>query len=96
MEGRIESINGARARAGALAAYLKRYPFVRDFFSGAAAVSHQVASKVSRVELYAFRPFDIWYVDNEVGFGTGGSSKFKTENLLAIQFWTDHGAFGAC
>ena len=70
MEGRIESINGARARAGALAAYLKRYPFVRDFFSGTAAVSHQVASKVSRVELYAFRPFDIWYVDNEVGFGT--------------------------
>lgn len=70
MEGRVERIIGAGAKVRALAAFLKRHPFVKEFFSDSGSVSRQLASKVAGVELYAFRPFNIWYVDNETGFGT--------------------------
>ncbi len=69
MEGQVERIAGAAARARGLAIYLKRYPFVGEFFSKD-ALSSQVAKKVSGVNLYSFRPFYILYTDNETGFGT--------------------------
>lgn len=70
MEGRVERIIGTRAKVRALAAFLKRHPFVKEFLSDSGSVAPQIASKVAGVQLYAFRPFAIWYVDNEVGFGT--------------------------
>ncbi len=69
MEGEVELINGATARAKALMTYLKRYPFVREFFSDSTAVSLSVAKKVAGVELYNFQPESILYVDNSYGFG---------------------------
>lgn len=70
MEGQVECVAGATVRARALTTYLKRYPFVREFFSGHRAMSSQVEKKVAGVDLYAFRPFHIFYTDNEVRFGT--------------------------
>ncbi len=70
MEGQVERIAAATVRARALATYLKRYPFVTEFFSEHGAISGQVAKKVAGVDLYAFRPFHIFYTDNEAGFGT--------------------------
>ncbi len=70
MEGQVEHMVGARVRARALATYLKRYPFVREFFSDPGAISRQLTKKVAGADLYAFRPFNIIYVDNEEGFGT--------------------------
>jgi len=69
MEGRVERITGAAASAHALTSYLKRYPFVREFFSDPTTVPRQIARKVAEVDLFAFRPFHILYVDNEAGFG---------------------------
>lgn len=63
MEGRVESVSGTVRRAGALAAYLKRYPFVSEFFSG------PLSTKIAKVQLYVFRPEVIHYVNNEEGFG---------------------------
>jgi uncharacterized protein len=70
MEGQVERVTGARARARSLTTYLKRHPFVREFFSDAEAVSLDVARKMAGVDLYAFRPLNILYVDNSAGFGT--------------------------
>jgi len=70
MEGQVERIAGATARAGALATYLKRYPFVKEFFSQDGATPGELAKKVAGVDLYIFRPFQIFYTDNEEGFGT--------------------------
>ncbi len=70
MGGQVERMTGAKARARALAAYLRRYPFVKEFFSEHEAMSSQIAKKVAGVNLYAFRPLDILYVENAAGFGT--------------------------
>ena len=70
MEGRVERIAGATARARGLAIYLNRYPFVKDFFSEHGAISSQIVKKLAGVDLYSFRPIYILYTDNETGFGT--------------------------
>jgi uncharacterized protein YhbP (UPF0306 family) len=70
MEGQVERIAGATARARGLAIYLKRYPFVKEFFSEDGSISSQIVKKVAGVHLYSFRPFYILYTDNETGFGT--------------------------
>lgn len=70
MEGHVKLISGSSARARATAKYLKRYPFVSEFFSSPLSVAAGVAKKMSKVELYLFRPERILYVNNEAGFGT--------------------------
>ena len=70
MEGQVERIAGATVRARALATYLKRYPFVREFFPSMGGISSLVAKKMTGVDLYAFRPSHILYTDNDAGFGT--------------------------
>lgn len=70
MEGKVQLMTGVGVRARALATYLKRYPFVAEFFSSTGAASREVVRKVAGVDLYTFRPFDILYVNNEAGFGT--------------------------
>ena len=70
MEGTVERVTGIRAQARALAIFLRRYPFAREFISDPSALSASIAKKVSNVALYRFRPTKILYVDNEMGFGT--------------------------
>ncbi|MBI4964089.1 MAG: pyridoxamine 5'-phosphate oxidase family protein [Desulfomonile tiedjei] len=70
MNGRVEPVSGRSARGRALSLYLKRYPFVSEFFSSPLSVGVSVAKKMSKIELYLFRPERILYVNNEAGFGT--------------------------
>jgi len=70
MEGRVEPVSGKSAHVHALSVYLKRYPFVREFLSSPLAVGAGIAKKMSKIELYLFRPERILYVNNEAGFGT--------------------------
>ncbi len=69
MEGTVEPISSAWALARATAVYLKRYPFVREFFSDPGSISTQVAAKMTKVSLYIFRPDRIFYLNNADGFG---------------------------
>ncbi len=82
MEGEVKLISGATARAKALATYLKRYPFVREFFSGSFAVSLSVAKKVAGVELYHFRPEYILYMDNSYGFGNRWKMEVRNGQIV--------------
>ncbi len=69
MEGRVHKITGATAVARATATYIRRFPFVKQFFSDPASISAQVAGKMTGVALYLFRPENIYYMSNEEGFG---------------------------
>jgi len=70
MEGHIHAVNTAKGKARAISTYLKRHPFVSEFLSDPLSISAKVAKKMSKVELYFFRPDAILYLDNEAGFGT--------------------------
>ena len=52
MEGHIESVTTAPAKARAISIYLKRHPFVSEFFSEPLSISAEVAKKMSKVQLY--------------------------------------------
>ncbi len=69
MEGHVERVGSAVGRAGAIAAFLKRYPFVSEFLSDPLTIGAAVAGKMSRVDPYLFRPRVILYLNNEAGFG---------------------------
>jgi uncharacterized protein YhbP (UPF0306 family) len=69
IEGTVEPISSALGIARATAIYLKRYPFVSQFFSDPGAISAALASKVARVALYVLRCQSIRYVNNAEGFG---------------------------
>ncbi len=69
MEGTIETVSGTKNLIAATAVYLRRFPFVQEFFSQPETISSDLASKVSKVKLYVFRPELILYINNEVGFG---------------------------
>jgi len=70
MEGRVERVKGAVAKARATAIYLKRYPFAKEFLSDPFGLSPKVVTKMAKIGLHVFRPELIRYVDNEAGFGT--------------------------
>jgi len=70
IRGHIQAVTRAKGKARAISTYLKRHPFVSEFLSDPLSISAQVAKKMSKVELYFFRPDAILYLDNEAGFGT--------------------------
>lgn len=69
MQGRVERIVSPVALASYTATYLRRYPFVRELFSSNATEVSDIASQMSRVGMYLFRPENIRYLDNKGGFG---------------------------
>ncbi len=83
LEGRVEKITGARALASATSTYLKRHPFVKEFLSDPAAISSEVAGKMSKIAMYAFRPESIFYVNNEAGFGNRWKLEIKKGRVVS-------------
>ncbi|HZT08333.1 MAG TPA: pyridoxamine 5'-phosphate oxidase family protein [Chloroflexota bacterium] len=69
MAGTCAEITGKRELAQALAAYVKKYPFVAQFLSpGQLLRGMQVAGRALDVRLYRIAPTRILYLDNERGF----------------------------
>jgi uncharacterized protein len=77
MEGTVGPFAGTAAKARALATYLKRYPFTKDFFVDPGAISPGVALKMAKMALYRFRPDNIRFLNNEAGFGTRWKLELK-------------------
>ncbi|MCU0726385.1 MAG: pyridoxamine 5'-phosphate oxidase family protein [Planctomycetes bacterium] len=61
--GRVGEVTGAGAKARAMAAYFRKFPFARGLVEGAAAVL------AGRFRLYRLDPEKILLVDNQSGFG---------------------------
>jgi uncharacterized protein len=83
MEGSVEQIKGATAKAVAMTTYLVRYPFAKDLLFRPGMVSARVARKMAKVVLYKFRPDSIVYMDNEAEFGTRWKLEIKDGRAVA-------------
>jgi uncharacterized protein YhbP (UPF0306 family) len=69
MTGVVDRVQSARVSVKAIGRYLKRFPFVGQFFPGNPAPD--MAAFFSRFDarLYAFVPEEVFYTDNRFGFG---------------------------
>ena len=69
MEATNEEVKGKREMARALAAYIKKYPFVAPFITpGQLLRGMSVGGRPLDVHLYRIRPTRMLYLDNERGF----------------------------
>lgn len=69
MSGSIERISLGREAASAFGAYLKKYPFCKEFFSPGSVLSLETFSGQFRAKLYKFVPDRVYYQDNRIKFG---------------------------
>ena len=69
LEGRASEVRGKIELARALAAYLGKYPFVKQFLSpGQLLHGVQIAGKTFDIRLWRLRPERLYYLDNARGF----------------------------
>lgn len=70
LEGKAQKVTSPLEKAKALALYIRKFPFVKDFIpSSLAAFSQMVISgKAFPVEIYKVVPKRLFYLDNEKGF----------------------------
>jgi len=69
LEGRAAEVSGKVALARALAAYLRKYPFVKQFLTpGQLLQGVQIAGKAFDIRIWRLRPERLYYLDNARGF----------------------------
>lgn len=76
MSGRIDALGPGLEAVRALRAYLRKFPFTREFFSQKQNMDLEAFAKTFRVRLYRFRPERLYYMDNRIHFS------FRTEITL--------------
>lgn len=69
MAGVVATVRAGTRAAAILAAYLGRFPFVKDLAGTAGNMNPAEFFKMFHVKLYAFRPDMILYMDNSITFG---------------------------
>jgi len=69
MSGTIETVGAGIQAIEAIRAYLKRFSFTKEFFSGGESMDLAAFTKRFKVKLYRFRPALIYYMDNSIRFG---------------------------
>jgi uncharacterized protein YhbP (UPF0306 family) len=69
MSGDVESISPGLEAIEVVRAYLKKFPFTKDFFSPGQALDLSDFTNRFRVKLYRFKPSLIYYMDNSIRFG---------------------------
>ncbi|MBI4494188.1 MAG: pyridoxamine 5'-phosphate oxidase family protein [Chloroflexi bacterium] len=69
MEGTCQRVEGKLDQAKAVAVYLKKYPFVRDFLFKPQSLSAGMASRVLSTVWYRVTPTRVLFIDNSKGFG---------------------------
>jgi uncharacterized protein len=69
MSGEIQSVGPGLDAVGAIRDYVKKFPFVREFFKPGDVLDLAGFSARFRVRLYRFRPTIVYYLDNRIRFG---------------------------
>ena len=69
MSGEIERIPLGREAASAFGAYLKKYPFCKEFFSPGSVMNLETFVGRFKAKLYKFLPTRSYYQDNRIKFG---------------------------
>jgi uncharacterized protein YhbP (UPF0306 family) len=70
MRGTVAGVRDPALAVRVLAAYLKRYPFTREFFPDGSPIDINAMVSRFKARLYAFSPTCVYYTDNRLGFGT--------------------------
>ena len=70
MAGSVERIHSMALSIKAIALYLKRFAFVREFFADNPTPDPDAFFLRFKARLYAFTPTAVHYIDNRFGFGT--------------------------
>ena len=68
MSGRIQSLSPGLEAVRALRAYLKKYPFTKEFFGKDQSLDLNAFITRFRVKLYRFEPSLLYYTDNSIRF----------------------------
>ena len=68
MSGHIQSLSPGIEAVRALRAYLKKYPFTKEFFSKEQPMDLEAFVTRFRVRLYRFAPSLLYYMDNSIRF----------------------------
>ncbi|MFH1349896.1 MAG: pyridoxamine 5'-phosphate oxidase family protein [Pseudomonadota bacterium] len=76
MSGRIEVVRASLVVAEAIMAYLRKFPFTKDFFETGEDMDFTAFVKRFKVKLYRFNPDLVYYLDNGIRFG------FREEVIL--------------
>ncbi len=69
MSGKIEPVPLGREAASAFGAYLKKYPFCKDFFKPGSVLNLETFIGRFKAKLYKFVPDRVYYQDNRIKFG---------------------------
>ena len=69
MSGSISQRSPGLESLRALRAYLKKFPFTKEFFTGHQQLTLDAFIKRFRVNLYRFRPSLLYYLNNRIRFG---------------------------
>lgn len=70
MKGTVDRVHSIRLSIKAIALYLKRFPFTREFFADDPNPDLDAFFSRFKARLYAFTPTEVYYIDNRLGFGT--------------------------
>jgi uncharacterized protein YhbP (UPF0306 family) len=68
LEGKAERLRSLKLQARFWEVYLKKFPFVKQFFQSS-ALRGALSSKLAGIRLYRIVPSAVWYIDNRRGFG---------------------------
>lgn len=68
MSGRIQSLSPGLEAVRALRAYLRKYPFTKEFFGKDQSLDLNAFLSRFRVKLYRFEPSLLYYMDNSIRF----------------------------
>jgi uncharacterized protein YhbP (UPF0306 family) len=68
MSGSIRPLSPGMEALKAVRAYLKKYPFTKEFFDGGQKLTLDAFVKRFRVHLYRFKPSLLYYLDNGIRF----------------------------
>jgi len=79
MKGRMDRIKDPVQSLKVISAYLKRFPFTRDFFPAVQKPDPKTFFDRFKVKLFAFMPAEVYYVDNRYGFGSRQKIEWRAQ-----------------
>ena len=68
MSGEIRPLSPGIEALRALRAYLRKFPFTKEFFDSAQKLDIEAFAKRFKVRLYRFQPLLLYYMDNSISF----------------------------
>lgn len=77
LEGEAVCLGGLASNARIVAAYIRKFPNVADFFLAPAKLGGSIARKVAKVRFYRISPRRFYYIENATGFGKREELRLK-------------------